>query len=90
MAGLIEFFAGILIALGLLTRLVALIASGEMAFAYFKVHAPIGFWPILNGGEWAVLYCFFFLYVATNGPGDFAVDSLVDKYRKTLYSGKIG
>lgn len=88
-AGLIEFIAGILVAIGLLTRLAALLASGEMAFAYFKVHAPIGFWPIMNGGEWAVLYCFFFLYVATKGPGDFSVDSVVGKYRKTLYSGKI-
>ena len=89
MAGFIEFFAGTLVAIGLLTRLAALVASGEMAFAYFKVHAPIGFWPIMNGGEWAVLYCFFFLYVATNGAGDFSVDSIVEKYRKTLYSGKI-
>jgi len=89
MAGMIEFFAGTLVAIGLLTRLAALVASGEMAIAYFKVHAPIGFWPILNGGEWAVLYCFFFLYVATNGPGGFSADSAVDRYRKTLHAGKV-
>lgn len=89
-AGFIEFFAGTLIALGLLTRLAALIGSGEMAFAYFKVHAPIGFWPIMNGGEWAVLYCFFFLYIATKGPGDFSVDSIVDRYRETLRSPRVG
>jgi len=74
LAGMIEFFGGLLIALGLFTRVTAFIASGEMAFAYFLAHLPQGFWPILNRGELAVLYCFIFLYFAANGPGRFSVD----------------
>jgi putative oxidoreductase len=75
-AGLIETAAGALIALGLLTTPVALLASGEMAFAYFLSHNPRGRWPIQNGGELAVLYCFLFLYIATRGGGRLSVDSL--------------
>jgi putative oxidoreductase len=75
-AGLIEFFGGSLVAVGLGTRAAAFLASGEMAVAYFKAHAPRGFWPILNGGERAVFYCFFFLYVAVRGPGRIALESL--------------
>jgi putative oxidoreductase len=66
-AGVIEFFGGLLIASGILTSYAAFIASGEMAFAYFTRHLPGGFWPIQNGGELAVLYCFLFLYIAANG-----------------------
>ena len=62
-AGVIEVFGGALIALGLFTRPVAFIASGEMAFAYFIGHFPKGFWPILNQGQPAVLYCFIFLFL---------------------------
>jgi putative oxidoreductase len=69
LAGGIELVGGLLIALGVLTSLVAFIASGEMAFAYFMQHFPRGFWPIQNGGELAVLYCFLFLYIAANGGG---------------------
>jgi putative oxidoreductase len=69
LAGGIELVGGLLIALGVLTSLVAFIASGEMAFAYFMQHFPRGFWPIQNGGELAVLYCFLFLYIAANGVG---------------------
>src|SRR5215217_4377340 len=67
MAGVIEFVGGILIALGLFTSPVAFLASGEMAFAYFQSHAPRGLWPIQNGGELAVLYCFIFLYCSAVG-----------------------
>jgi hypothetical protein len=62
----------------------AFVASGEMAVAYFRAHAPIGFWPIQNGGGWAFPYCFFFLYVAAKGSGRFSLDSLIDRCRATL------
>ena len=68
-AGCIELIGGLLLALGVLTSFAAFIASGEMAFAYFTQHFPRGFWPIQNGGELAVLYCFLFLYIAANGVG---------------------
>jgi putative oxidoreductase len=69
LAGLIEFFGGLLIMLGWLTGTVAFIASGQMASAYFMAHHPRGFWPILNEGEPAVLFCFIFLYMASRGSG---------------------
>jgi putative oxidoreductase len=68
-AGCIELIGGLLIALGVLTSVAAFIASGEMAFAYFTQHFPRGFWPIQNGGELAVLYCFLFLYIAAYDAG---------------------
>lgn len=68
-AGVVEAVGGVLIALGLFTSPVAFVASGEMAVAYFLAHAPRGFWPIANGGELAVLYCFLFLYIAARGSG---------------------
>lgn len=73
-AAIIEFGAGILILLGLLTRFAAFVASGEMAVAYFMVHQPKGFLPIQNGGETAVLYCFAFLFIACHGAGKFAAE----------------
>ena len=76
-AGCIETFGGILIILGLLTRPVAFILCGEMAVAFFKVHFPRGFWPIRNGGELAVLYCFIYLYLSTAGPGPWSLDALL-------------
>ncbi len=76
LAGIIEFFGGSLIALGLFAGIAAFIASGEMAVAYFLAHAPHGFWPIRNGGERAVFYCFFFLCVAAQGSGRFSLGSL--------------
>jgi putative oxidoreductase len=76
LAGVIEFVGGILIALGLFTSPVAFIASGEMAVAYFQNHAPRGFWPIQNGGELAVLYCFIFLYLMAVGSGKLSIDSI--------------
>ena len=71
--GLIELVAGLLIAIGLFTSWAAFIASGEMAVAYFMVHAKDGFWPIVNKGELAVLYCFVFLYMACRGGGRYSV-----------------
>lgn len=75
LAGVIEFFGGLLIAVGLLTSIVAFIASGEMAAAYFMSHAPNGLWPIQNRGEMAVFYCFFFLYLSTRGAGVWSLDA---------------
>lgn len=78
-AGILEFFGGLCILLGLLTRPVAFLLSGHMAFAYFMVHAPRGFWPILNKGELAVLYCFVFLFFAAAGGGRWSIDALRSK-----------
>jgi putative oxidoreductase len=78
-AGIIEFFGGLLVALGLFGPLAALIASGEMAFAYFLVHFPQGTWPILNGGERAVFYCFVFLFIAARGSGPLSLDAMMPK-----------
>ncbi len=75
--GVLELAGGLLILAGLFTRPVAFILSGEMAFAYFMRHAPRSFWPILNGGELAVLYCFLFLYLAAAGPGPWSLDAVV-------------
>jgi len=72
-AGLIELVVGVLVLLGLFARLAALIGSGEMAFAYFTQHQPKGFWPIQNGGELAVLYCWALLLIAFAGAGAFAL-----------------
>jgi putative oxidoreductase len=75
-AGGIEFIGGILVTLGLLTRPAAFIMSGEMAIAYFHSHAPRGFFPILNGGDAAILYCFVFFYLAFAGAGPLSLDAL--------------
>lgn len=75
-AGVIETVGGILMLLGLLTRPVAFVLSGEMAVAYFLTHAPQGFWPILNRGELAVLFCFLWLYFSAAGPGPWSLDAL--------------
>lgn len=74
LAGIIELVGGVLVMVGLFTGVAAFIASGEMAAAYFMAHAPRGLWPIQNGGELAVLYCFAFLYIASRGAGRFGVD----------------
>jgi putative oxidoreductase len=76
-AGVLEFFGGALILLGLFTRPVAFILAGEMAFAYFMAHAPQGFWPVLNQGEAAVFYCFVFLYFSAAGAGPWSLDRLM-------------
>jgi putative oxidoreductase len=73
-AAWIEVIGGALIAMGLFTRLVAFICAGEMAIGYFMFHAPQGFWPIVNMGEAAILYCFVFLYLSAAGPGAWSVD----------------
>ena len=73
-AGGLELFGGLLIILGLFTRPVAFVLSGLMAFAYFIAHAPRDFWPILNAGELAALYCFLFLYLAAAGGGPWSFD----------------
>jgi putative oxidoreductase len=75
-AGLLELVGGVLLAVGLFTRITAFILSGQMAVAYFMVHAPQGFFPILNQGEGAVFYCFAFLYLAAAGAGPWSVDRL--------------
>jgi putative oxidoreductase len=77
-AGVLEALGGLLIALGLFTRPVAFILSGEMAFAYFMAHFPRSFFPALNGGDAAILFCFFFLYLVFAGPGPYSVDAARD------------
>jgi putative oxidoreductase len=74
-AGVIELFGGAAIMAGLLTRPVAFVCSGEMAFAYFINHNPRGFFPIQNGGERAALFCFYFLFLSAAGPGKWSVDA---------------
>jgi putative oxidoreductase len=81
-AGVIEFAGGVLIAVGFFTSFVAFIACGEMAAAYFKQHAPRGFWPIVNLGELAVLFCFVFLYIASKGSGILSIDALLGRARR--------
>jgi putative oxidoreductase len=76
-AGVIEFAAGLLVMVGLWAGAAAFIASGEMAFAYFMVHAPQGGWPIQNNGQLSVLFCFSFLYIATRGSGILSLDKLL-------------
>lgn len=78
-AATIEVIGGGLLALGLFTRVAAFVCSGQMAAAYFMAHAPQGFWPALNGGEAAILYCFVFLYLVFAGPGIWSIDALVRK-----------
>jgi putative oxidoreductase len=73
-AGVVELVCGLLIAIGLLTGIAAFLASGQMAVAYFMMHAPNGIWPILNQGELAALYCFLFLFMAAHGAGIWSVD----------------
>ncbi len=78
-AGIIEFIAGILILVGLFSSFTAFLASGEMAVAYFMVHFPQSFWPILNKGELAALYSFIFLYIASRGDGKYSLKRLAQK-----------
>ena len=82
-AGILEFFGGILIILGLFTRPVAFVLSGEMAVAYFMAHFPQGFWPAQNRGEPAVLFCFIFLYFAATGAGRWSIDEAIARRRGT-------
>jgi putative oxidoreductase len=81
--GVLEFFGGLLLLLGLFTRPVAFILSGMMAVAYFQMHAPGGFWPLQNRGELAVLYCFVFLFLAVAGGGEWSLDRLLRRDART-------
>jgi putative oxidoreductase len=81
-AGVIELVGGVAILLGLFTRPIAFIASGEMAVAYFMAHFPRGFWPIQNHGELAVLLCFVFLFFAASGAGPISLDRLIELRRR--------
>jgi len=81
--GILEAFGGALVLLGLFTRPVAFLLAGEMAVAYFQFHAPQGFWPIVNGGQPAILYCFIWLYFSAAGAGAWSIDGLLRR-RKTL------
>jgi putative oxidoreductase len=74
--GLLELVGGLLLALGLFTRCVAFVLAGDMAVAYFMVHAPRSFFPLLNGGELAIVYCFVFLYFWVAGGGEWGLDRL--------------
>lgn len=78
-AGILELVGGLLILVGLFTSPVAFILSGQMAVAYFMAHAPKGFWPVLNGGELAMLYSFLFLYLFAAGGGPWSLDRLIRK-----------
>jgi putative oxidoreductase len=82
LAGILEFFGGLFVLFGLFTRPVALILSGQMAVAYFMAHLPRGFWPLLNRGELAALYCVVFLCLATIGGGDFSLDGVLSGRRR--------
>jgi putative oxidoreductase len=79
LAGVLEFFGGLLLLVGLFTRWTAFILSGQMAVAYFMAHAGQGFWPLANHGELAVAYCFVFLYLAAAGGGPWSLDRLRGK-----------
>ena len=74
LAGGLELFGGTLVLVGLFTRPAAFVLSGEMTFAYVIGHAPRSFWPVLNGGDPAILYCFVFLYLAAAGAGPWSID----------------
>ena len=80
--GALEFYGGTAILLGLLTRPVAFILSGEMAVAYFQFHQPNGLWPVQNHGEPAVLLCFIFLLFAAHGAGDWSIDAMLSRKRE--------
>jgi putative oxidoreductase len=77
-AGVFEFFGGLLLLVGFCTRSVAFLLSGEMAVAYFTTHAPKGFWPMKNDGESAVFFCFVFFYIAFAGGGPWTLDALLN------------
>jgi putative oxidoreductase len=81
LAGILEVFGGLAVLLGVFTRPVAFVLSGEMAVAYFQAHFPKSFFPTVNGGTPAVLYCFFFLYLTFAGAGDWSVDASIARRR---------
>jgi putative oxidoreductase len=83
-AGVLETFGGALLLVGLWTRPVAFILSGEMAFAYFIGHAPQHLWPVINQGSGAILFCFVYLYISAAGPGPWSVDAALRRGRREL------
>jgi len=85
--GILEFFGGILILLGLFTRPVAFILSGMMAVAYWQFHLPNGHWPVQNQGMPAVLFCFIFLYMAAKGGGSWSLDAMIRRRRNLPAAG---
>ena len=89
-AGVLESVGGSLLMLGLFTSTVAFLLSGEMAVAYFMMHAPFRFWPILNGGEIVVANCFAFLYIAARGGGILSLDEWLDNRRARLNKLELG
>jgi len=87
-AGVVEFGGGLLLVIGLLTAIFAFIATGEMAFAYFMVHAPQSPWPIVSHGELPALYAFLFLFIAAHGAGPLSLDAIMAKGGKGAARGK--
>jgi len=85
--GALEFFGGALVLVGLFTRPVAFILSGEMAVAYFQFHFPQGFWPVVNNGQAAALYCFVWLYFSAAGAGPWSLDAIREA-RRTVMRGR--
>lgn len=84
-AGIIELVTSILVILGLFTRPAAFVAAGEMAIAYWTFHAKMGFYPAVNKGEAAILFCFVFLYLAAAGPGAWSLDRIVFRRRRAWF-----
>ncbi|MBV8850346.1 MAG: DoxX family protein [Methylobacteriaceae bacterium] len=89
-AAVLELVGGLLLIAGLFTRPVAFILSGEMAFAYWIAHAPRSFFPAVNSGDAAILYCFIFLYIAAAGPGPWSIDAMWRGGGGPLYRGRAG
>ncbi len=87
LAGILETFGGLLLLLGLFTRPVAFILAGEMAVAFFQVHFPRSFWPVISGGELAYLYCFIWLYISAAGGGPWSVDHLLMRRNERMNDG---
>jgi putative oxidoreductase len=79
--GILELFGGAAIVLGILTRPIAFVLSGEMAVAYWQFHAPGGTWPIQNQGQPAVLYCFIFLFLSAYGAGRWSIDAFIHRFK---------
>lgn len=86
--GIMELFGGLLLLFGLFTRPVAFLLAGEMAVAYWFFHAPRNFYPVLNGGDASILYCFVFLYLSVAGPGAFSLDEVLGRRRPTVTTAR--